>query len=155
MATAISARVMSGLTWIFRYRTIRYGRATVLAVTGEQHELGAWMVADTLETDGWDVAFLGGNIPIRDLFVHLAAMRPHILALSVAMPYNVMHAKRIISRVKNDQSFKDIKIIVGGLAFASFPGLWKEIGADYVAANAKEAAEVARAYWEEYRLMEK
>ncbi len=151
MATVISSRVMSGLTWMFRERTIRFGRATVLAVTGEQHELGAWMVADTLETEGWDVAFLGSNVPLRDLFVHLAAMRPHILALSVAMPYNVAHAKRIIDRLKKDDSFKYIKIIVGGLAFLSFPDLWKEIGSDAFAVNAKEAAESARKFLEAIR----
>lgn len=151
MATAISSRVMSGLTWMFRERTIRFGRATVLAVTGEQHELGAWMVADTLETEGWDVAFLGANVPVRDLFVHLAAIRPHILALSVALPYNVAHAKRIIDRLKKDDSFKSVNIIVGGLAFLSFPNLWKEIGADAFAANAKEAAESAKKFWEAIR----
>lgn len=147
MATSISARVMSGLTWMFRERRIQLGRATVLAVTGEQHELGAWMVADTLETYGWDVAFLGGNVPTRDLFVHLAAMRPHVLALSVAMPYNIPHVKNIITRLKSDSSFKYIKILVGGIAFTSFPDLWKNMGADAFGSNAKEAADIAQTFW--------
>ncbi|MCX7678493.1 MAG: cobalamin-dependent protein [Spirochaetes bacterium] len=147
MATAICARVISGLTWMFRDRKLQHGRATVLAVTGEHHELGAWMVADALETEGWDVAFLGGNIPIPDLMAHLAIMQPHVLALSAAMPYNVLYAKRIIARVKKDSSMRNMKIIVGGLAFLSFPNLWKDIGADAFGENAKEAVKKANEFW--------
>lgn len=148
LATSISVRVMYGLSWMFRDRVVKYGKVTVISISGEQHEIGAWMIAYILESEGWDVVFLGGNVPDRDLFAHLAAWRPHVLAISVTMPFNVPPLKRLIQRIKSESAYKSIKIIVGGHALSLFCDLWKEIGADAFELNAKDVVEKMAQLWE-------
>ena len=47
------------------------GIVVVTTAPNEFHEIGAWMIANTLEGDGWDIHFLGSNTPKRDLLLHL------------------------------------------------------------------------------------
>ena len=46
-----------------------------------------------------------------------------------------------------ERAEQDVKIMVGGLAFYEAPDLWKEIGADGYAPNAKEALALANEFF--------
>jgi len=61
-------------------------RAVVACVDEEQHAIGARMVAALLEAQGWEVGFLGANVPVDALCDHVDDVRPALVALSVAMP---------------------------------------------------------------------
>ena len=66
-------------------RPPRDGRLAVVTGTpGEQHALGARMVADFLEADGWEVLMLGPGAPAHDLVELVDLERPHLVALSTA-----------------------------------------------------------------------
>ncbi len=101
------------------------------------------MVADFLEMDGWDVLYLGANVPEEELIKLVKKIKPKLVAISVTMPFNLIKAKKIIDSLKSLGDYVP-KIMVGGIAFNLMPDLYKKIGADFWAKDAKEAVEVAR-----------
>jgi len=63
MGTAITQYIMSILYQYLETRDEKRGRIVMTGVQGELHQVGANMVSDVLESDGWDVVFLGTNVP--------------------------------------------------------------------------------------------
>ena len=58
--------------------------AIVTGTPGELHALGARMVGDFLEADGWEVIQLGASTPAPDLAELVDRERPDVIALSTA-----------------------------------------------------------------------
>jgi methanogenic corrinoid protein MtbC1 len=66
------------------------GRLAVVACTpGELHALGAQMVADFLEGEGWEVLALGAATPAPDLAALVDDERPDLVALSTSVANNL------------------------------------------------------------------
>jgi methanogenic corrinoid protein MtbC1/DNA-binding XRE family transcriptional regulator len=116
--------------------------AVVAAVEGEQHVVGARMVADLLEEAGWTIDFLGSSTPSADLVGLVAGRRPvDLVVLSVTMAEHLPAIGPLIEGLRALPS--PPKIVVGGLAARSQPGA-ADLGADYVAADATDAVAAAR-----------
>jgi methanogenic corrinoid protein MtbC1 len=110
------------------------------------HEFPARIVADFLELGGFEVRYLGANVPTDDLLRLLAEERPAILCLSVTMSWNAASLRSVVQRVR--AAFPKLPILVGGHALAWEPGLASEHGvetcgpeADRVVAHARRMAE--------------
>lgn len=117
------------------------GRALVATcVGGELHELGARMVADFFELDGWDTHYLGANTPTPGILGMVAERRAQALAISTTMTFHLDQTRSVIAEAR--RSGLDVKIIVGGYPFNLAPQLWKKIGADGYAADAQQAVAV-------------
>jgi len=119
---------------------------TLMASTaaGELHELGARMVSDFLEADGWDAIYFGANVPRE---ASLAAMRerpPDLLALSATLPRGVHEIALLVEALRADPRTRAIPVLVGGQAFSADPELYATVGADATARDASEAIGVAR-----------
>lgn len=106
------------------------GRAAVVAcIADEYHQLGARMVADILEINGWDGYFLGAGTPVAELLALIEEKRPDLLALSLSVHLNLPALLGSVAAVR--RSFPDLPIVVGGQAFrwggrdslAAFPGV--------------------------------
>jgi methanogenic corrinoid protein MtbC1 len=83
-ATAIAQSILDGLSRRLP-RPPRDGRLAVVTGTPEeQHALGARMVADFLEADGWEALQLGPGAPARDLVALVESEQPDLVALSTA-----------------------------------------------------------------------
>src|SRR5690606_1794500 len=67
MATAITQFVVGQLYPRLERSGRARGNAVVTGVEGELHQLGGNMVADVLESGGWNVRFLGTSAPHRDV----------------------------------------------------------------------------------------
>jgi methanogenic corrinoid protein MtbC1 len=100
------------------------------------------MVADLLEVDGWDVRYLGANVPAEDFGAHCASEQAACAALSVTMHFNLDTAARMVEAVR--RLSPRTRILVGGRAFAGQPEFWSAIGADTYAADAATAVEAVR-----------
>ncbi len=149
LASAVAGRVMSAL-----YARIASSERTkrtcvVTAVPNEHHEIGARMVADLLEEDGWSVHYLGSNIELSSAVFFIKERKPLFVAVSVALPFTLQGAAELISEVKSDPCMMDVRFMVGGLAFSGSGDLWKSIGADGYARDASEAVELARQWFSE------
>ena len=90
LATAISQGVMARLFPRLLHGESR-SRQTVLlaAAQGEQHVLGLRMMADTLEGAGFDVRYLGADVPIDALLEACRTHQPEGLGLTASMPLTV------------------------------------------------------------------
>ena len=82
-ATEIVAGLMARLAELFRRRGPARGSAVTLTPSGEQHGLGAAMVADFLRAAGYEVHHLGVSVPADDLLMFLDRVPADIVAVSV------------------------------------------------------------------------
>ena len=113
-------------------------------VPGELHEMGARMVTDFFEMNGWDTYYLGANMHIDSVVRYLTDVKPQCLAISATMTFHVSAVEELIRQIRlSPEVSSDLKIIVGGYPFKVAKGLWVSVGADGFAQNATEAIELA------------
>jgi len=112
------------------------------AAAGELHTIGLRMIVDFMRLEQWETHFLGSNVATHNIVQSVIRLKPHLLALSASMSYNVEPLQRIIAEIRC--SNEAVKIIVGGQAFNHSPDLWREIGADGQAAGAEQTVELAK-----------
>jgi methanogenic corrinoid protein MtbC1 len=139
LASAIVGRVMASTSMLEVSPEKDMAKVVITSAPNEFHEIGAWMISDILEHEGWKVRYLGANTPTNDLLELLRSFQPKVLALSVTMPFNILKANEIIKTIKGDEELNQILVIVGGRAFNDTVDLWRSTGADFYAANAQEA----------------
>jgi methanogenic corrinoid protein MtbC1 len=120
------------------------GKLVVVAcVEGELHDIGAYMVADFLEMAGFDVRFLGANIPTISLIGLVEEQPPHLLALSATTEASLPVLRRTVAAVREVGQGR-VPVAVGGQVFALHPGLHEELEISLYATNASEMAAAAR-----------
>jgi methanogenic corrinoid protein MtbC1 len=141
--TAATQMVMSQL-YPYIFASEKKGRRMVVTcVGGELHEIGARMVADFFEMEGWDTYFLGANTPIEGVLRAIAERNADVLAVSATMTFHVDKAASLISEVRRAGLDARTKIIVGGYPFNISPNLWRSVGADGFARDAQQALVIA------------
>jgi methanogenic corrinoid protein MtbC1 len=113
-------------------------------VAEELHELGARMVADFFEMDGWDTTYVGANAPAPGVLDMLRKRRAGLLAISATMGFHLHAALSLIDQVRSARDLRHVKILVGGRPFCVAGELWRKIGADGCAADAEQAVSVGR-----------
>ncbi len=126
-----------------RSATIR-GRLLLTGVEGERHQIGGHMVSDALETDGWNVKFLGTDVLAVDVLEALSDFRPAILGISCMMTGNLPKVAFLIGAVREAFQASAPRIIVGGGAFRAAPEKASQLGADAWAPDMRAAIEVVR-----------
>ena len=143
MATAITQYVMGQLFPLLQEASSpKRGTAVVVGVQGELHQLGALMVSDVLEADGWQVRFLGSNLSHPEIIDAVKQEQATLLGISTTILFNVPKALELIQSVRD--TVAPVSIIVGGAAFKSTDLLWKEAGADAFARDLFGAVSAAR-----------
>jgi methanogenic corrinoid protein MtbC1 len=143
MGTAITQYVMSNLYQYLETSDKRRGRLVMTGVQGELHQVGANMVADVLEADGWDVIFLGTNVPEEDVIESIRQHRADLFGISSTMLFNIPKVIQLVEATRRE--FGDsIRIMLGGGAFRSIEALPSELEGCIVALNLREAIDMTR-----------
>lgn len=124
------------------------GKALITTAPNEFHEMGAWMLSDLLEQDGWETRYMGTNTPPEDILAWLQAEKPALVAISVSIPFNLEKAGKLIEQIRQIPMYPPPRIMLGGLALNYHERLWVKMGADGYASNAHEAVALA-AKWSE------
>lgn len=139
--TAATQMIMSQLYPFIFTGALKDKHIVVACIGGELHELGARMVADIFELEGWDSYFVGANTPKEALMAAVKEPRADILALSVTMTF---HLSALVDTIKTmKENFPQLPILVGGYPFNITQGLWKKVGADAYAPDAVQAVHIA------------
>ncbi|MCY0999393.1 cobalamin-dependent protein [Myxococcus sp. MISCRS1] len=141
LATAVSQLALAHL---YRHlpRDPPNGKVVMVScVEGELHEVGARMASDFLEMAGFDVRFLGANVPPEHLARMLREQTPHLLALSVTMSYHLPALRRAVEAAR--EVAPHLPIAVGGHAFRWAPGLEKELDVTFHGKDARELVSAA------------
>jgi MerR family transcriptional regulator, light-induced transcriptional regulator len=138
-ATAIVQYVIAQIYPRIPLQSLERGRVVVTGVEGEMHQLGANILADLLESEGWNVCFLGTNLPHSTILQKITAHRATAVFISATMPFNLTSVRRLVADIRN-QFGPNILIVVGGQAFAASPSFFQDAGADAFAENAPAGA---------------
>jgi len=139
MATAITQSVMAQLYPLLPQQQPCYGRLVLTGVQGELHQLGGHMVADVLEARGWEVRFLGTNMPHAGILRVIEEQRPDAVGISTTMLFNLPKVRDLITTIRALPGPQPHRIVVGGAAFRAAPAAFREIGADACGLDLEQA----------------
>lgn len=115
LATAVTESLLT-LVYPAVFSAERIGKRVVVScVANEFHQIGAKMVADVCELNGWDSYFLGANTPSDALMDLIDRVNPHLLGLSLSVYFNLAKLLEVIELVR--ERFPELPIIAGGQAF--------------------------------------
>jgi methanogenic corrinoid protein MtbC1 len=120
-----------------KYMSTLKGKVIVVCPPEELHEIGARIVADFFTLCGFDAIFVGANTPQDDILEAIGYMKPKYIAISVINYYNLVAARKTISRINElrEKNNADFKIIIGGLAFEQNPCACADVGVDLLLHN--------------------
>ena len=149
LATTITMDMMDRLRLEMTPRTGLGVRAVVTPVEGDQHCVGARMIADFLSMDGWEVDFLGTGTPAKDLAAFVSQRGADLVALSSTVPEFLPNARAAAESVRDWarlQKQKTPKILLGGGALegGTLQNDPEALGCDAIAGNVLEAVSEAR-----------
>ena len=139
LATAISQSVMTQGLLKSEVPAANGSRILLACVQGNIHSVGLQMVSDAFQLAGWDVQYLGANVPTDALIQQVVEYKPHLLGLSVSFAQQLRVVKDIILRLTQLLGTERPPVIVGGLAINQFNRLAGQLGADGWSANAHSA----------------
>ncbi|MYW70092.1 cobalamin-binding protein [Streptomyces sp. SID8379] len=89
------------------------GRVTVACVDGEWHALPARLVTEVLRLRGWEVDYLGAQVPTEHLVGHLHRRQADAVLLSSSLPAHLPTAHAAISACQ----VAGTPVMAGGAAF--------------------------------------
>lgn len=136
-ATAINDRAVAAVSVHPAARTApTRGRITVACVDGEWHALPARLLAEVLKLRGWQVDYLGAQVPTPHLIAHLHSTRADAVALSSSIATRLPTAHAAITACQA----VGVPVLVGGAAFGPEGRYATLLGADAWAPDARSAA---------------
>lgn len=90
-------------------------KAIIACIDKEFHNLGAKIISDFFEINGWNTFYLGANMPVNDFLKMIEEKQPQIIGLSFNFYMNLPRLIKFIEAIK--EKFPEQKIIVGGQGF--------------------------------------
>jgi MerR family transcriptional regulator, light-induced transcriptional regulator len=72
------------------------------AVEGEHHALGLRMAADLLEDRGYQIAYLGADVPTEALLQSIRTLSPAAVGLSATMPESRRRLEQVVEAVRGE-----------------------------------------------------
>jgi len=109
--------------------TARRGRMVVTGVSGELHQIGANLVADAMEANGWAVRFLGTNLPHSAVLATVDEFSADVLCISTTIVANLTSVTELIRAVRSSRSARVPDIVLGGSAYRLAPHFARELQA--------------------------
>ncbi|MCE7988703.1 MAG: MerR family transcriptional regulator [Caldilinea sp. CFX5] len=113
----------------------RPGRILVGCPPEEGHTFAPLLLSLLLRRRGWDILFLGANIPIQDFVQTTQTARPHLVILTAQQLYTAASLREVgdlIYQVRVPMAF-------GGLVFTQLPDLPQAITGHYLGVNLEGA----------------
>ena len=142
-ATRINRTIVDQLQNKLPRKPVRSKRIVVCSTTTEQGELGAQIISDLFESDGWESRMVGGAVDHDDVLEFVQIWGPDILLFYGVNGKGAPQLRKLIDRIRTINARPDMKIMLSGGVFNRAEGLWEEIGADLYAPNAAEAVRMA------------
>lgn len=143
LATSISELALATLYDHLPRRPRIIRRAIVACVEGERHSLGGRITADFLEMAGFDVRFLGSDVPTESLLAMVETTRPDVVALSATMALHIPAVEGAVTGVRRIGGAK-MPLLLGGGLTAWAPELEGRLDVTVFGGAPDAAAEAAR-----------
>ena len=119
------------------------GRIVLATVKGDVHDIGKNIVRVILENYGFEVLDLGRDVPPEQVVEAVRAHDVHLVGLSALMTTTLKSMEETIAALR--EAGLDCRVMVGGAVLT--PDYARQIGADYYARDAKQSADIAKAFF--------
>jgi 5-methyltetrahydrofolate--homocysteine methyltransferase len=117
-------------------------RAVCGTVQGDLHDIGVNLVGMMLEGAGFEVTYMGPDVPPDDFLRTVDEKNAQVLCLSALLTTTIKNMKATIDRAKELEMRNRVKIYVGGAPVTD--QFAREIGADGYAPDAGSAVKMIR-----------
>jgi methylmalonyl-CoA mutase cobalamin-binding domain/chain len=139
MATAIAQSVMTVGLLRAPPPPIIGKRVLLACIAHNEHSLGLRMVADAFQLAGWEVQYLGANVPSLAIIRQAEEWSADLVGLSVSFPQQLPAVRQVIAQLSERHGSNRPAVIIGGLAINRFDRLADMAGADAYGADAPTA----------------
>ena len=121
------------------------GKNTIVCCSDvEGHELGAQILTDLLEAEGWEVRFVGGGVPMDELVQLVGRVQPELVVYYGTEPGGIPEVRRTLLHMRRIGASPGTAVLTSGGVFNRTEGLWIEVGADAFAPDARTAVQMVR-----------
>ena len=133
-----SAVIRKFLTTLIDNNSIRANAPVILVATpkGQLHELGALIIGVIASSDGWNVTYMGPDLPGEEIAAAIERMNPKIVALSIVYPSDDFTLDKEMLKLKKLLK-KDSSIIAGGRSANSYKEILHSMGAKIITDTSK------------------
>ena len=137
--------VRSVLSWLSRASGTQEKAPTILVATtaGQRHELGAMMAAAIASSEGWNVVYLGADMPTEEVATAARDTAAQAVALSFIYPTTSEDVERQVREVRGLLE-NGVTLFVGGSASEGLGARLDRLGATHVASLAQYRDALAR-----------
>ncbi len=119
------------------------GKVVVGTVKGDLHDIGKNLVALMMRSAGLEVIDLGSDVSTEKFIAAIKEHKPAIIGMAALLTTTMYEQKNVIEALQKEGIRDQVKVMVGG---APINQAWADkIGADCFAADAAEAARLAKA----------
>ena len=121
------------------------GQRLIVACSDTQgHELGAQIISDLFEADGWEVRFVGSGVPMDELVQLVGRIQPDLIVYFGTEASGIPEVRRTLQNLHGIGASPYTAVLAVGGVFNRAEGLWIEVGADDFAPDARLALTKAR-----------
>lgn len=100
----------------------------VATPAGQLHEIGALIVAATAAREGWNVTYLGPNLPAEEIAAAVQHKHARALALSIVHPADDPRLEHELMKLHH-YLVQDIPVLLGGRSALGYRQVLRRIGA--------------------------
>lgn len=115
----------------------RPGRILVGCSPEEGHTFAPLLLSLLLRRRGWDILFLGANIPIQDFVQTTQTARPHLVILTAQQLYTAASLREVGDLIYQVR----VPMAYGGMIFTQLPHLQQAITGHYLGTSIEGALE--------------
>jgi len=121
----------------------RPGRILAACPPGEEHEFGLLLLTVLLRRRGWDVVYLGANVPVQRLESALHAVNP-FLVISLAQTLPAAASLRLMGEFLTSQG---VRMAFGGGIINSLPSTQEAIPGYFLGVDLAASAQIVESLW--------
>jgi methanogenic corrinoid protein MtbC1 len=127
LATTVFRRVLG---WIIDTFQVDEPAARLVVATPPRqvHELGALLAAAAAATEGWDVIYLGADLPVAEILTAARQVGASGVALSVVLPTDDPALLEGLSEIRRGLA-PEVHLFLGGAAVSEQPERFRAVGA--------------------------
>lgn len=140
-----TAVIRKFLTQLIDNNSITANAPSILIATpkGQLHELGALLVGVIASSDGWNVTYMGPDLPGEEIAAAIERLSPKIVALSIVYPSDDFTLDKEMLKLQRLLGKNSI-IIAGGRSANSYAEVLKKMGAQIITDTEKFREELEK-----------
>lgn len=128
IATAITQYAIAAIYPRMVPAGVRRGSMVVTGVAGELHQVGANLVADAMEANGWKVRFLGTNLPHSSVLATIEEISADMLCISTTIVASLPSVVDLVQTARSKLKQRVPKIVLGGAAYRGATQFARDMG---------------------------